>query len=514
MKALVSLIPVALASTVLAAGGAGPFQDAALVPPDVRLYVQVSDGAGLRAVIGERPIRHGLAGLVVEGEIGEAWRRLAETCEEDPLRLFDAWLGRRATLVVRGVGEAAEWAVLCEIEPVQGTRLLHSLGPIALGPHGEIGLFRVPDQELLVGRVGERFLIGPVDRAGLFEEIAGNLRSAPESALQALPAIEQGRGLGPGQVGVFVRHEPPLGGWSVAVAAVEGGSVSVRHAARFDASPFGREVTGLTMDLSLIDRLESSAILAYVEPTGGGGRVDAFLTAVLGRPLIGPELAGILGLRRITVLGDLEGRLAEQPVDALVPTVARAWEVVDAARAWERMDRNVIELLEAAAFEAGQPDLIEITRPESFASGRPRCVDIGPAMRRLVGDLPGAEDVKLCWAVVEEEGSGRPWCVAASSPGHLEDVCRALAARRASRVQPPGPWAHCGIADGRRLGALLASLGGGVPGEGGATALREALLLLADLANGIDRCRWRMAIPSEGEVRLEAEVDLAPPESG
>lgn len=198
-------------------------------------------------------------------------------------------------------------------------------------------------------------------------------------------------------------------------------------------------------------------------------------------------------------------------MDALIPTVARAWEAADAARAREILDRDVIGLLEAAAIATGRPGLIEIPRPETFEPGQPRCADIGPAVRALAGDLPGALNVKVCWSVVEEAGTGRPWCVAASAPEHLENVCRALAAPAAGAAELPGPWAHCGTADGRRLGALLRSLGGRQPG---ATGLREALLLLSDLAGGIDRCRWRVAVPSEGEVRLEAVIDLAPPESG
>lgn len=251
MKALASLIPMALASAVLAAGGADPFQDAALVPSDVRLYVQVSDGAGLRAALGELPIRQWLAG----GEVGEAWRRLADTCGDDPLRLFDAWLGHRA-IVVRGAGATAEWALLSAIDVRQGTGLLLAIHPIAMGPLGDVGLFRAPDQDLLVARSGPLVLIGPVARPGLFEEIARDLRSGPTSALAALPAIERGRELGPGQVGVLMRHDPPLGGWSVAVAAVEGGRVFVRHAARFDSSPFGADAAGQTLDPSPIDRLE------------------------------------------------------------------------------------------------------------------------------------------------------------------------------------------------------------------------------------------------------------------
>ncbi len=514
MMAFGSLIPAALASAVFAAGGADPFQDAALVPSDVRLYVQVSDGAGLRAALGGRPIRRWLAGLVAEGEVGEAWRHLADACGDDPLRLFDAWLGRRATLVVRGAGETAEWAVLSEIDARQGTGLLLALRPIAMGPLGDVGLFRAPDQDVLLGRSGPLVLIGPVARPGLFEEIARDLRSGPAGALGAFPAIERGRALGPGHVSVFMRHEPPLGGWSVAVAAVEGGRVVVRHAARFDSSPFGADAIAQTLDPSPIDRLEASAILAYIEPAARVGRLDAFLTATLGRPLIGSQLAGVLGARRITALGDLEGRLAGRPVDALIPTVARAWEAQDATRALESLDRDVLGLLEAAALACGQPELIEIPRPETFEPGRPRCADIGPAVRALVGDLPGAENVRLCWSVVEEKGTGRSWCVAASAPEHLEAVCRALAAPAQGLAERPGPWAHCGTADGRRLGSLLRSLGGGQAPDPGAAGLREALLLLSDLAGGIDRCRWRVSIPSEGEVSLEAEIELSPPESG
>jgi hypothetical protein len=36
---------------------------------------------------------------------------------------------------------------------------------------------------------------------------------------------------------------------------------------------------------------------------------------------------------------------------------------------------------------------------------------------------------------------------------------------------------------------------------------------MAELANGVDRCRWRMCRPSAERVHLEADLQLSPPES-
>ncbi|MHC4129637.1 MAG: hypothetical protein ACYTF2_06650 [Planctomycetota bacterium] len=524
MSSLSAIVVAALAWT----GGeqADPFRAAALVPPDVRVYVHVQGAAGVRAELAHRPVMRWVESWLDRGQLPQAWQRLAAAAETDARQLFDECLGRAMTVVLRGRGDGAEWAVLTEIDPRHSAALLERLSPLTLGPKHDMGLFHLPDQELLLAR-GDRFVvIAPDQRSGLFYELIPNLAKPPPRALASEPAMDEARRLGSGRAGVFVRHAQPLGGWSVAVGDLEGGRVKLRHASRFEHAPFTTDVTTLEWDPAPVRGLEGAITLGFVEPTDiVGGRLDAFLTAALGVPLVPAELGENLGDRRITAISEIEGRLQDPPFDLLLPTVARLYEVRDAEAAWHQLDDHMVRLVGAlnrfgqGAFRLEPPD------PAAFEPGEPRRVNIGPLAKWILGDLPGLERVSLNWAVVAAQADagavggtvGGPggWGVIASDPQHLEAVTKALAA--APSVDPnAAAWANCGTADGRRLARQLGTWrrqAGLLAAAPDVEALEDALDLMAELANGVDRCRWRLCRPCAECVHLEAELELSPPES-
>jgi hypothetical protein len=202
----------------------------------------------------------------------------------------------------------------------------------------------------------------------------------------------------------------------------------------------------------------------------------------------------------------------------LLPTVARLYEVRDIEAAWRQLDDHMVRLVGAlnrfgqGAFRLEPPD------PATFGPGEPRRVQIGPLAQWILGDLPGLDRVSLNWTVVAtraESGGGGGWCVIASDPQHLDGVAKALA-------EPPpadpnaAAWANCGTADGRRLARQLGTWrhqAGLLAPAPDVQALDETLGLMAELANGVDRCRWRLSRPSARDVYLEAELELSPPES-
>jgi hypothetical protein len=243
------------------------------------------------------------------------------------------------------------------------------------------------------------------------------------------------------------------------------------------------------------------------------------MTAALGVPLVPAELGENLGDRRITAVSEIEGRLQDPPFDLLLPTVARLYEVRDAEAAWRQLDDHMVRLVGALNRFGQGSFVIQPPDPAAFRPGEPRRVNIGALAKWLLGDLPGLERVSLNWTVVAAsavgEGPRGGWCVIASDPQHLGAVAEALA-----EVPPAGSktqrWANCGTADGRRLARQLgtwrhqAGLLAAAPDAG---ALEDALALLAELANGVDRCRWRLCRPTPERVRLEADLELSPPES-
>ncbi|MHC4217771.1 MAG: hypothetical protein ACYSU7_04865 [Planctomycetota bacterium] len=515
---------------------AGPFQAAAVVPPDVRVYVHVRGAAEVRSELADRPIIEWVESWLDRGQLPEAWQRLADAAGTESSALFDLCLGRAMTVVFRGREDETEWAVLTEIDRQQSGALLERLSPLVLGPKHDMGVFHLPDQELLLARGESVLLIAPHERSGLFYELIPNLAKPPDKALAAEPIMDEARALGPGRAGVFVRHAQPMGGCSVAVADLDEDRVKLRHASRFESAPFSTDVTRLRWDPAPVRGLEETMAVGFIEPTDIiGGRLDAFMTAALGVPLVPAELGDNLGDRRITAISEIEGRLQDPPFDLLLPTVARVYEVKDAKAAWQQLDDHMVRLVGAlnrfgqGAFRLEPPD------PATFVPGEPRRVEIGPLAKWILGDLPGLDRVSLNWTVTvaaqaevggEAEGKvggmvggmvGGPggWCVIASDPRHLEEVARALATTPATEPDA-ARWASCGTAHGPRLARQLGTwrqqarlLAAGPDAE----ALEDTLSLMAELAHGLDRCRWRLCRPSAERVHLEAELQLSPPAS-
>ncbi len=91
---------------------ARPFDAAALAPPGVTLYLHVEGGADLRARLADRPIARWARSVLAGGEVGRAWGELTAATRLDAAGLFDACLGRRATLLIRQREQAVEWAVV------------------------------------------------------------------------------------------------------------------------------------------------------------------------------------------------------------------------------------------------------------------------------------------------------------------------------------------------------------------------------------------------------------------
>ena len=500
------------------------FAAAALAPPDVRLFVHILDATQLRGQLHNRPIGRWVRSWLAQGELPGAWERLAGAAGLAEAEFFDTCLGRQVTLMSREGEFTSEWVVLTEIEPAVSAALLRSLAPRVLAPSNDAGVFHLAEQALLVARVDRLVLIAPDDGRGLFDAMVPNLTRAPDQSLAQHEAVLRGTTLdtqlggddGRARAGVLIRHSPPLGGWSVGVAGLDDDRVRVRHASRFDSAPFRSRVTEFTWNPSPLRCLEGTGFLGYIEPTDiSGGPFDAFVATLLGEPLISQALGDNLGARRITALSDVEGRLEDPPFDLLLPTVVRAYEVNDAARAWSQVDAHMIRLV-AALNQLGQGSFqLAVPDPASFEPGRPRNVPVGPMARWLFGDIAGIDQMRLCWTVA---GTATRWCVVASHPDHLLAVAAALETDTACLpvAGEQGRWTSSGIGQGKRLAQHFASWSTDaetLAAPEDVAAMRDALNLLREFAQGVDRCQWRMTRPTAESVTTEAEFELSPPET-
>ncbi len=511
-----------ITAIVLAAAGCtepsappAPLHLAELAPPDVRLYVQLRAAADWRSAVAARPIARCLQTLLTRGQLSEAWGRLADAADLEPAALFDATLGRDVAVFVRGAGDATEWVAVAEAEPDQVDLIIQRLQARVLPPLSQAAMLELPDHELLLARRGGRLVFGPAPGSPLFFEVVPNLGGAEPSrpTLAGVEGIAAAAALGAGRAGIYLRHDPPIGGWSVAVADLQDNRFRLRHAARFEHAPFERPPTEVAWDMAPIEALRNASIVAFIEPsTSGGGPLEAFLQAGLGRPVFDAQLRANLGARRITAISDLDGRLSDPPFDLLLPTFARADEVKDPDAAWPMLDRTLLGLLRRLDEIRGcheQP--LALPDPQQLEARAPRQVAIGPLVAHFLGKFPGADRVTLNWMV--QSGPQGHWTIVATGREHMATLAAALAAPPASDF---GRWESCGTFDGPRLAEHLRSWRAAaavLAGPAEMPAVSEGLLLFSQLADGIERGRWRLSRPTAQDALTEIELLLSPPES-
>lgn len=491
-----------------------PFQAALITPPSVRLYLHVHDAASLRAEISDRPFAQWASNFLSKGQIPRAWDNIADDVQLDAAELFDAFLGKSLTLVVRGKGQATQWAVLTEVDPEQTKLLLAKLQPRVLAPRHRLAIMQLPEFELLLAHSGRMLLIGPTPQPGLFDEMVPNLSSPPIDSLANQPAFEEARQLGGGEIGLYMRHDQPMGGWSVAVARLDSPHMNLRYAAKFDNAPFTRAPTKLNWDLSPIHNFRDETALAIIEPTDTAtGQFDAFLQVVLGPAAYTPAMRQNLGSRQITTIAELDGLMQKPAFDLMLPIAARIREVKDAKLAWEHLDQQLIGLAKSVN-ELGEGQVsVLVPDPSTFIPGQPRQIKFGSAAKWLFGDIPGLEQLTLNWSVVE--GPLGAWSVVATDYQHLEEITAALTNEP---VEDPdvGVWESCGFANGPRLASLTRSWGNRAdvlaePED--VEALRNAFLLISDFGQGVEKLQWQMQRPAPDRVRLDAKITFSPPDS-
>lgn len=500
--------------SALAAERHDPFQFASIVPPSVRLYLHVDDAAGFRDEIADRPFTQWVSNLLSKGQIPKAWANLANEAQFEGDALFDTFLGESLTLVVRGKGEATQWAILTKVDPEQTKLLLAKLQPRVLAPRHRLAIMHLPEFELLIALSGQMLLIGPSPQPELFNDMVPNLASPPLDCLADKPAIKEARELGSGKIGLYMRHDQPMGGWSVAVARLDSPHMNLRYAAKFDNAPFTRAPTKLSWDLSPIYNLSDETALAFIEPTDtASGQFDAFMQVLLGQAAYTPQMRLNQGPRQITTIAELDGLMQKPAFDLMLPIAARIREVKDPKLAWDHLDQQIIGLVKSVNELSDGEVGVLVPDTSTFTPGKPRQIKFGSAAKWLLGDIPGLEQITLNWSVVE--GPLGAWSIVATDPKHLEAITLALSNEP---LESPGfgEWESCGFADGPRLASLARSWGNRAdvlaePND--VEDLRSTLLLFSDFGQGIEKLQWQMKRPSPDRVRLDAQITFGKPDS-
>lgn len=527
-----TVAPVAAAFDDPAPQQPSAFRVASVVPADATMLVTIENAAAIRAELEDRPIARWMNAALLSGEAGQTWAGLARHAGMTETQLFDLCFGRRTTLITRTSAPDSDWALMTEIDAATSTRLLRTLRATSLGPRFGGSAYEVPEHDLLLVQRNDTMMVGPRPKAStkqrvgapssLLHDVASRLdaRAAMPSLADA-PAMTAARTLPEGNIAVYMKHDRPLGGWSVAVANLVGEHVTVRQFARFESAPFTRDLTELEIDLAALHAFEDHALVAIIEPTDTGrSQFETFTLSAIGEGIVSPAMRRNMADRRLFIVSEVEGRDEPEPFDLQAPTLSVCIELRDPAIAEEQLDRQMTALARRIN-QSGQGRFC-LTIPEelAFMPDAPRAIDLSPAGQWLTGGLPLAKPLSLSWRIARSESAS--WYVISSHPKQLDDTVRVLASVRMPRPDGPpnNPAAqrlhHGGIANGARISHHLRSWSDradllAMPDD--TNELREMILLLSEFAAGVDRCRWRIARPARQEMCLEIELTLSAPES-
>jgi hypothetical protein len=500
-----------------------PFIHASYVPVDVELYLHVDDATHLFGDLQQRPIWTWIRQMLESGMARRAWEQLVSRTQTDSPALFDACFGRSATIVTRTVHKtndpfavaSRQWVLISEVDPDTLRPVLKALRPKHLSPYAQRQVMLLPEQDLLISLTNRLLIVGPNQQRALFNDVLQRLDDNDYHTLRMHTALAEARATRTGRIGAYLHHDPPMGGWSIITGDLTGDSLRLKHSAQFNAPPFGRPVTEISWDASILANFEDTALVAVMEPTDiGATGYDAFIQASLGIPLLSGDMLQTLGDTRLISIGEVEGRTERKPVDARIPTVCLALSTSDPKSAEYTLDRQVLSLAHQVDDRTSGKVIDRIPRHRDFMPDQPRSIALKPNDELYGGLHRLMEHVSINWQAIECEDAG--YFVIASHPrelAHTVDALRCDAVRDiGTRI---GRWASCGTVNGLRLAQHLASFDDSVTqllgtDPAASEQIRQSLHLLSTLAAGIERCRWMLQRPDAKRMELEVELIIAP----
>ena len=493
-----------------------PFRLASIAPQDITLYVHVENAADLRRELSDRPIARWLEAVATKGDIRKAWNNFALAANMNESRLFDDCLGRSCTLIARNSGE---WALLAQAKEERVGRLMQQFKPRVREPRHGLAICELPEQEVLIARNSHMMVVAPTSQPGLLYELLPAMESisngkTPNPTQEPSSAFALANELGSGQIGIMMRHDPPLGGFSVAIAQVSGDQLAIKHAAKFDNAPFSHGVTKLHCDFSPVMNFENRALVAFMQPTDvHDGPVETFISASLGEGLLSESMRANLGDGRLIVVDEVEGKLLERPVDMLNTTFVACLQVKQSKSAIHQLDEQMVKIAGRINALGKGAYLVKTPRVRTMRCDEPREVDLGAAGECFAGGFPIMQNIALTWTVAD--GPQGAWYVIGSNRQSLDEVAAVL--RKASSQQPlMGKFDSCGVGNGIRVAKHLQSWSDRAADFADpqrVDEMRATLHLMSELAGGMQNCQWQLERPTENEMRLNVQIKLAPPES-
>ncbi|MCI0362371.1 MAG: hypothetical protein L0219_00720, partial [Phycisphaerales bacterium] len=385
-------------------------------------------------------------------------------------------------------------------------------------PAAGMAVYDWPEQEMLIARDEQRLIIAPANHPQLFFELLPRFKDPKADSLAQHPAIKEIRGFEAASMAVFVEHDDSIGGAFAAVAEMRDNRVIIQHAASFGRSPFPHDTTNLTCDFSPILGFENRALAAIIQPADVANEsVDALLADNLGQNIVSAQLSENLAERRLIVVNQIDGRLFEEPVDLLWASMASCLELKHAGpEVKNQVDRQMDGVIKRVR-QLSHGTLLQ----NAPAQGRLENQEFGhadvPASgdQCLSGGFPIMKDVSLAWGVAD--GPHGSWLVVASHPRSVEEVVAVLQESLPTDQRLVGKFDMCGVGCGDRIQRHLQTwsiAAGEFAAETDSARMKDfssTLHLMSQLAGGIKCCCWQLSRPSANQMRLDLQIELAPP---
>jgi hypothetical protein len=214
------------------------------------------------------------------------------------------------------------------------------------------------------------------------------------------------------------------------------------------------------------------------------------------------------------VVGEVEGRTQAQPVDVLSTSFATCFEVKDGEAAIAQGDAHMPKVAACIRNLCQGALLDDLPTVRCPRPDQPREINLSPCTDWFSGGFPIMKNIALTWTVAQ--GPQGAWFIIASHRRSLDDAVNALSRDIPEDERFVGCFDSCGSGNGRRIERHLRSWCGSADKfaeVGHADDFRKSVEAIADLAGGLQNCRWQLERPAQDRMRLEIQIELAPPES-
>jgi len=522
------------------------FDMAEYVPADVTTYVNVCDGARLRSELAEIPLGSWLTKWTVSPDLVKAWTSLAVSAQLAGTDLFDTAFGEAFTLVVRGRGADAEWAIISKVDAERTHKLLRALRPRLIDYWRGMPVYDLPEHQLIVSRHDDTLLIGPrsARQRKLFETVCRAIVDDLDNPLEDDAAFEEAAELGSDALFVFVRHdetaptqpgpgsnnhefqlaarhigpgqrrgavrdpEPAVvsrANWTAFTGALNGRELSLRHASSKPIFEVNRREGVEAWDMAPLAAISEHNVLALIKSVDQrDGLIDLVVEENLGGKQYHVAIRDQQSGRRILVVDEPDGSSRKVTVAQALELGCDEASIRDIEATLKGMNINIRNLDRGAYLVQSNPikSVSIITRSfEEYGHDEVSAIFSG---------LPVMEPMPLEWTVAA--GPTANWCIMSNDHGKM--VAMATALSEESDASPEfGTWVSCGSGDGRRLAETLHKLA--VPGMAdqpfAGLSTRQSLGQITNIASVVDQFNWTLAQSSEGRLTLSVKLRLAKP---